>query len=54
MPYKIEHRNRLWAVVNTENGTNHGWTTKEKAEAQLRLLLAMEYNPHFIKKETNK
>lgn len=48
MPYRIAERGGMFAVVNTDTDANHGWTSKEKAEAQLRLLLAIEHNPHFV------
>jgi hypothetical protein len=42
MPYKIVHgvKNGIvrYAVKTIASGKTHGWTTKEKAEAQLRLI----------------
>lgn len=38
MPYHIIKKNNLYAVITTTTGKNHGFTTKAKAEAQLRLL----------------
>lgn len=47
MPYKIVHSMRdgyvKYAVKNKDTGKTHGWTTKEKAKAQLRLLQAIEH-----------
>lgn len=42
MPYTLVHHIRNgrveYAVKNKVSGKTHGWTTKEKAEAQMRLL----------------
>ena len=32
-----------YAVKNVESGKTHGWTTLRKAEAQMRLLLALDH-----------
>jgi hypothetical protein len=44
MPYKIVHgvKNGVvkYAVKSTKTGKTHGWTTKEKAEAQMRILIS--------------
>jgi hypothetical protein len=46
MPYEIVKDYKLgkpiYAVRNTMTGEKHGWTTKEKAEAQMRLLYGIE------------
>ena len=46
MPLKIVHRvsdgKVEYAVKNTQTGKTHGWTTKTKAEAQMRLLYGIE------------
>ena len=38
MPYKLVSKNGKYAVKTITTGKLHGWTTKQKAEAQLRLL----------------
>lgn len=38
MPYHIIKKGNQYAVVTVTTGKNHGFTTKTKAEAQLRLL----------------
>jgi hypothetical protein len=38
MPYKLVSKNGMYAVKTITTGKLHGWTTKQKAEAQLRLL----------------
>lgn len=47
MPYKIVHHavNGVveYAVKNMDTGKTHGWTTKQKAEAQMRLLRAIDH-----------
>ncbi len=47
MPYEIVKDYQLgrpvYAVRNRETGEKHGWTTKEKAEAQMRLLYGVEH-----------
>ena len=47
MPYEIVKDYKLgrpiYAVRNTMTGEKHGWTTKEKAEAQMRLLYGVEH-----------
>jgi len=48
MPYKIVKTNNCYSVVNKESGEVHSkCSTKEKAEAQLKLLYAIEKNPKF-------
>lgn len=46
MPYKIVSKviggELMYAVKNTQTGKTHGWTTKTKAEAQMRLLYGIE------------
>jgi hypothetical protein len=48
MPYAITrriHDGRIeYAVLNKESGKTYGWTTKEKAEAQRRLLYFVEFS----------
>lgn len=38
MPYAIIQRGKEYAVKSIDTGKLHGWTTKAKASAQLRLL----------------
>ena len=38
MPYKIIKRDSKFAVETTTTGKTHGYTTKPKAQAQMRLL----------------
>jgi hypothetical protein len=46
MPYKIVHKlvdgEMKYAVKNVDTKKTHGWTTKDKAEAQMRLLYGIE------------
>jgi len=46
MPYKIVHGVKdgvvRYAVKTISTGKLHGWTTKEKAEAQMRILRAAD------------
>lgn len=44
MPYELKHPSpRCWSVVNTETGEVHSkCSTKQKAEAQMRLLYGVE------------
>lgn len=46
MPYALTHRvsggKVEYAVKNTKTGKTHGWTTKTKAESQMRLLYGIE------------
>ena len=51
MPYEIKKLpNECFAVVNKNTGEVHSkCTTKEKAEAQIKLLRAIEHNPLFRK-----
>jgi len=46
MPYKIR-KNKGSYSVTSPHGTRAKHTTKEKAEAQVRLLQAVEHNPGF-------
>jgi hypothetical protein len=47
MPYMLIHHVKNgkveYAVKNKQTGKNHGWTTKAKAEAQMRLLQGIEH-----------
>jgi hypothetical protein len=47
MPYCIVSRVHAgqvqFAVKNEETDKTHGWTTKEKADAQMRLLRAIDH-----------
>jgi hypothetical protein len=38
MPFKLTRKGNEYAVKNTMSGKTHGYTTKTKAEAQMRLL----------------
>jgi hypothetical protein len=38
MPYRLVKHGNTYATQTIESGKTHGWTTKEKAEAQMRLL----------------
>lgn len=38
MPYRIIKRNGKFAVQTKTTGKTHGYTTRPKAEAQMRLL----------------
>jgi len=38
MPYKLIKRDGKYAVETKTTGKTHGYTTKPKAEAQMRLL----------------
>jgi len=38
MPYKLVKQGNTYATQTLETGKTHGWTTKAKAEAQMRLL----------------
>jgi hypothetical protein len=46
MPYKIVHKFidgiQNYGVMNLMTKRIHGWTTKDKANAQLRLLYAID------------
>lgn len=44
MPYAVRRKGNRYQVVNTDTGKVHSTTTKDKAEAQLRLLKAIEKN----------
>lgn len=51
MPYKINQTVGGFEVVNTATGMVHAkHTTRAKAEAQLRLLRALERNPRLKRK----
>ncbi len=47
MPVKIKKQKGGSYSVSTPNGTKAKHTTKAKAEAQKRLLNAVEHNPDF-------
>ena len=49
MPYSISPRpNGKFEVLNSDTGRIHSiGTTSAKAHAQIRLLRAIEHNPHF-------
>jgi hypothetical protein len=46
MPYKIVSKviggELMYAVKNVQSGKTHGWTTRDKAESQMRLLYGVE------------
>lgn len=48
MPYVLVKKGNLYAVKTKETGKTHGWTTKQNAEAQMRLL------NYLISKEVTK
>jgi len=43
MPLKIVRKGNEYAVKNVMSGKTHGYTTKTKAEAQMRLLQAIDH-----------
>ena len=43
MPLKVIRRGTEYAVKNMKTGKTHGFTTQAKAEAQMRLLNAIEH-----------
>ncbi len=48
MPYSVEKSGKKFVVKNTATGHVKGThSTKEDAEAQMRLLQAIEHNPNF-------
>ena len=47
MPYKIVREPKGYAVKNIKTGKLHGYTTEEKAKAQLRLLQALQRGEHY-------
>jgi len=47
MPYALTTKNGLFAVENTLTGHTHGWTTEDKAKAQLRILEQL-YKPKCL------
>jgi len=53
MPYKIiAQPKRKWDVVNERTGRiTANNTTLTKAKKQIRLLYAVEHNPHFLLKK---
>ena len=51
MPVKIEKNKYGSYKVSTPHGVKAEHTTKEKAEAQQRLLNAIEHNPDFKPKK---
>jgi hypothetical protein len=50
MPYKIKKKNGSYEV-SSPHGKKAKKTTKAKAEAQVRLLRAIEHNPEFVPKK---
>jgi len=46
MPYKIKKTDGDYSVTSP-HGTKAAHTSKKKAEAQVRLLQALEHNPSF-------
>lgn len=54
MPVKIKKTKGGKYRVSTPNGVKAKDTTKKKAEAQERLLNAVEHNPEFVHKLRNK
>ncbi len=42
MPYTLQRKGNEYAVKTIATGKTHGFTTKEKAEAQMRLLNAID------------
>ena len=53
MPYKIR-KNKKGYSVTSPHGTKAKHTTKKKAEAQKRLLQAIEHNPDFKPRKRKK
>lgn len=47
MPYELTTENGLYAVRNKDTGHTYGWTTEDKAKAQLRILEAI-YKPKCL------
>jgi len=48
MPYTLRRRKRCFQVYNKKTRQLHSkCTTKRKAQAQIRLLRAIDYNPQF-------
>lgn len=43
MPLKLTRKGNEYAVKNTMSGKTYGYTTKTKAEAQMRLLQAIDH-----------
>lgn len=43
MPYKLHEIGGKYEVMNIDSGRKHGKTSKKKAEAQMRLLRAIEH-----------
>ena len=43
MPYSLSRKGNEYAVKNVMSGKTHGYTTKTKAEAQMRLLQGIEH-----------
>ncbi len=54
MPVKIKKKKKGKYSVSTPGGTKAKGTTKEKAEAQARLLRAIEHNPDFKPRKKKK
>jgi len=53
MPVSIEKKGKKYEV-RTPHGVKAKGTTKEKAEAQERLLNAIEHNPDFVPRKKKK
>jgi hypothetical protein len=53
MPYKITKKKRGFDVDSPTTKHARG-TTKKKAEAQVRLLNAIEHNPDFVPRKRKK
>ena len=49
MPLKLVRKGNEYAVKNVSSGKTHGYTTKTKAEAQMRLLQAIDHG--FVPKK---
>ena len=47
MPYALVQKGSEYAVQNTLTGHTHGWTTEDKAKAQLRILEQL-YKPKCL------
>ena len=43
MPYKLKEIGGKYEVMNVDSGRTHGKTSKKKAQAQMRLLQAIEH-----------
>lgn len=58
MPYEVRQAGDKYEVINSDSGevkaTHEPPDAKEKADAQVRLLEAVEHNPEWIPKEPGK